>query len=187
MIVLSSGASSRQRYRKGLRYWGLLLCSRKPLDFSAFEQTCKAIARFWMVVTLPVDVIKNAIPNQLRAPGILEICASSRPWNGIYGDRRICPVTPVMSKKGAVRPQVIRTPALDASHQYSLLYSLHSRGALQQESRLEIEVRQSGQVILRKTLHAGDPDRYTQFRPAKAGPAELRIQPSQVAGEFAFK
>ena len=84
-----------------------------------------------------------------------------------------------------MRPQVIRTPALDASHQYSFLYSLQNLGALQQESRLEIEVRQSGEVILRKTLHAGDPDWYRQFRPAKAGPAELRIQPSQVAGEFA--
>ncbi len=90
-------------------------------------------------------------------------------------------VTPLMTKKGLSRRRVIRTPALDTSHQYSLLYSLHRLAGLTPESRLEIEVRQSGTVVLRKTLHAGDPDWYTQFRALKAGPAEISIQPSQYA------
>jgi two-component system, chemotaxis family, response regulator Rcp1 len=54
VIVLSSGAAESDIAKA----YAIGACCyvRKPLDFSAFEQTCKAIARFWMgTVTLPAE------------------------------------------------------------------------------------------------------------------------------------
>jgi hypothetical protein len=96
-------------------------------------------------------------------------------------------VRPLLSKSGPVQAQVIRVPILDTGHQYSLLYSLKNLRSLVEDSRLSIEVRQSGTTIFRKTLHAGDPDVYTQFRAPQAGPAEIRVQPSHVTGEFTLQ
>jgi chemotaxis family two-component system response regulator Rcp1 len=54
VIVLSSGAAKSDidtAYAIGACCY-----VRKPMDFSAFEQTCRAIARFWLgIASLPVD------------------------------------------------------------------------------------------------------------------------------------
>jgi len=41
--------------------------------------------------------------------------------------------------------------------------------------RLVVELRAPGGVVLRKELHAGDPDVYLPFRPASEGPASLQL------------
>jgi hypothetical protein len=96
-------------------------------------------------------------------------------------------VTSVMSKRGAVRAQVISVPSLNTGHQYSLLYSLQNLSALTQDSRLNIEVRQSAGIVFQKTLHAGDPDVYAQFRVSNSGPAKISIQPLHVDGQFTLQ
>lgn len=88
------------------------------------------------------------------------------------------------SKTGAVRTETIALPDLGSQNQYSLLYSLSSLRELKAETRVEVEVRQGTAVLATKTLHAGDPDYYTQFRVPRAGAATVAIRATQAAGNY---
>ncbi len=88
------------------------------------------------------------------------------------------------SKTGAVRTETIALPDLGLKNQYSLLYSLSSLRELKAETRVEVEVRQGNAVLAAKTLHAGDPDYYTQFRVPRAGAATVVIRAERAAGNY---
>lgn len=90
----------------------------------------------------------------------------------------------VESKAGAVRSETIAIPKLSPSSQYSFLYSVSPLASLTPDSRIEIEIRQQGAVLASKTLHAGDPDYYTQFRVPHAGPGEAVIHAVHASGNY---
>lgn len=90
----------------------------------------------------------------------------------------------VLTKQGAVHTETVPVPGLDPAAQFSFLYSVDSLRALQPDSRVELELRQDGKLLLRKTLHAGDPDFYTQFRVASKAPAQLSFKASGVQSGY---
>ena len=77
----------------------------------------------------------------------------------------------IASRSGAVKSESIPLKGLDQKHQYSLLYSLSSLRGLSPDARVKVEVVQGSDVLAGKTLHAGDPDFYTQFRIRRDGAA----------------
>ena len=82
----------------------------------------------------------------------------------------------VLSKRGPVRTETLPIRGLDPSQQYSLLYSLSPLRALGPGARVEIEFRQGDRILASKTLHAGDPDYYTQVRVPERGDAMLTVR-----------
>src|SRR5438105_15896140 len=84
----------------------------------------------------------------------------------------------VLTKTGTVRSETIALKGLSTRNQYSLLYSLSPLRSLGPEARAKVEVRQGQRVLASKTLHAGDPDCYTQFRVAQAGVVAVEIRAS---------
>lgn len=88
----------------------------------------------------------------------------------------------VESRSGPVRAETVELKSLDGNHQYSLLYSLSSLRVLGPEARVTVQVEQGGEILTGKTLHAGDPDFYTQFRVPHAGSATLRVQNNGAGG-----
>jgi squalene-hopene cyclase-like protein len=90
----------------------------------------------------------------------------------------------LVARTGTVRSETVTLPDLRPQNQYSVLYSLRSLRDLTAETRVEIEVRQGDAVLASKTLHAGDPDYYTQFRVPRAGTAMILIRPSHAAGDY---
>ncbi|MDZ4799603.1 MAG: hypothetical protein SGI92_15680 [Bryobacteraceae bacterium] len=89
----------------------------------------------------------------------------------------------VVTRTGAVRTESVPLTKLDNKHQYSLLYSLAGLKDLTPASRVLVEVRQGDRILAGKTLHAGDPDFYTQFI-ATPGTAEVRIRVTAAAGQY---
>ncbi len=85
---------------------------------------------------------------------------------------------------GPVRRETIGLKNLDQSHQYSLLYSLSALRNLGPDARVEIRVVQDGAILAVKTLHAGDPDFYSQFRAPHSGRASVQIRPVATAGNY---
>src|SRR5262249_17021063 len=86
--------------------------------------------------------------------GALAVClASGATWLAV-----------VISRTGAIRSESVAFGALDPGYQYSLLYSLNSLRNLGGDARVDLELRQGQAILCTKTLHAGDPDYYTQFR-----------------------
>src|SRR5207247_1629950 len=69
----------------------------------------------------------------------------------------------------------------------SLLYSVSPLRDLGAAVRVDIEVRQGDALLASKTLHAGDPDYYTQFRVPQAGDATVLIRASQAAGKYVLQ
>jgi hypothetical protein len=90
----------------------------------------------------------------------------------------------VLSRTGPVRSETVRLKHLDPAHQYSLLYSIRELHAIGPKARIVIELRQGTDVLASKTLHAGDPDYYFQFRLAHPGEATLQVRASGVAGAY---
>ena len=90
----------------------------------------------------------------------------------------------VETRSGAVQDMQIKLPRLSPAHQYSFLYSLDSLSKLTEHSRVKVSVEQDGQVLLEKTLHAGDADFYSQFRVAKEGDATLKVKAVDAAGTY---
>jgi hypothetical protein len=88
------------------------------------------------------------------------------------------------SKTGVVRSESITLPDLRPQNQYSFLYSLSSLRELKAGTLVEVEVRQGNALLAAKTLHAGDPDYYTQFRVPRAGAATAVIRATQAAGNY---
>lgn len=85
--------------------------------------------------------------------------------------------TPVASHQAAVKAEAIPINGLLPNAQYSILYSIDALRALGPGARIAVELKQGAKILLKKTLHAGDPDVYAQFRVPEAGPASLSIQP----------
>ena len=71
-------------------------------------------------------------------------------------------------RTGPIKSERILLKKLDTQHQYSLLYSAKTLRGLPPDARVNIEVAQNENVLAAKTLHAGDADFYTQFRPRQA-------------------
>jgi len=90
----------------------------------------------------------------------------------------------VLSRTGAVRSETVGLNPLDPAHQYSLLYSILELGAIGPQARIVIELRQGTTLLSSKTLHAGDPDYYFQFRVAHPGEATLQVRASGVVGTY---
>lgn len=90
----------------------------------------------------------------------------------------------VESRRGEVRTESIALRDLDTRHQYSLLYSVERLRDLGPDARVRVEVVQNGTVLAHKTLHAGDPDLYAQFRVPGSGGAEVRIHNEGARGSY---
>jgi len=90
----------------------------------------------------------------------------------------------VLSRTGQVRSERIALKGLDTAHQYSLLYSVRDLAAIKPDLRMVIELRQGPAVLSSKTLHAGDPDYYFQFRVAHPGEAVLQVRTSAAGGTY---
>lgn len=90
----------------------------------------------------------------------------------------------VLAPSGAVQTMDLRVQGINSGGQYSLLYSLDSLRTLGSDARVNIELNQGGEVLLSKTLHAGDVDFYAQFRVAKSGDASLRVNTTSVTGTY---
>src|SRR5262245_45610670 len=97
------------------------------------------------------------------------------------------PIAPLMRLAGAVRPGSIDMPSLSPSHQYSLLYSLSPLHELGPKARVMLEVRQGETVLASKTLHAGDPDYYVQFRVPAAGAAKLSVRSTEAPVKYTLQ
>src|SRR6202051_3083800 len=92
---------------------------------------------------------------------------------------------PVMlSRTGPVRSEKIALKGLDSAHQYSLLYAVRELRAAGPDERILIELRQGPALLSSKTLHAGDPDYYFQFRVAHAGEAVFEVRASGARGTY---
>jgi hypothetical protein len=91
----------------------------------------------------------------------------------------------VTARSGPVRSESIPLGRLATEHQYSLLYSLSSLGTLRGEVRVEIV--QGSASLLEKTLHAGDPDFYTQFRVSRNSDVSLRINAPAGSGKYTLQ
>lgn len=90
----------------------------------------------------------------------------------------------VLSRTGQVQSETIALKGLDTAHQYSFLYSVRELAALDPDLRIVLELRQGPALLSSKTLHAGDPDYYFQFRVAHAGEAILRVRTSGAKGRY---
>jgi hypothetical protein len=90
----------------------------------------------------------------------------------------------VLSRTGPVHSETIALKGLDPAHQYSLLYSIRESHAVGSDSRIVIELRQGPALLSSKTLHAGDPDYYFQFRVAQAGDAVFGVRASGASGTY---
>jgi hypothetical protein len=90
----------------------------------------------------------------------------------------------VLAKSGPVRTESLPLSGLQPGNQYSILYSLDSLSDLRPEARVEVEVRQGGEVLVHKVLHAGDADLYAQFRVPHPGSATLAIHDTDVTGAY---
>src|SRR5579864_1213417 len=84
----------------------------------------------------------------------------------------------VLSRAGPVRSESVALRNLDTAHQYSLLYSVREVGAINPDAKIAVELRQGATILVSKTLHAGDPDYYCQFRIAQPGETVLRVTAS---------
>jgi hypothetical protein len=77
---------------------------------------------------------------------------------------------------GPLRSGTVTLPNLSPASQYSLLYSLSPLRELGPNVRVAVELRQGAAVLASKTLHAGDPDYYCQFRVPASGIATLTVR-----------
>ncbi len=94
---------------------------------------------------------------------------------------------PIVSRLGPVRTGTFAVPGLNRQHQYSLLYSVAPLMAFSSGARVTVEIVVGKSIVLRKTLHAGDPDLYTQFRVSHPGSATVRVTNSGVTGTFTLE
>src|SRR5260370_13573715 len=93
----------------------------------------------------------------------------------------------VLSRTGSVRSETVTLKALDAEHQYSVLYSIGPLRNLSSDARVVVEVRQGQSILASKTLHSGDADYYTQFRVPHRGDVSLEIRAAQTTGAYTLQ
>jgi HEAT repeat protein len=87
----------------------------------------------------------------------------------------------VYSTSGQIQSQTIALDRLGPDQAYSLLFSIAPPGP---DARLIVELVESGQTKLAKTLHAGDSDFYSHFRTGSAGKRELRLVAANLKGAY---
>ena len=87
-------------------------------------------------------------------------------------------------KSGPVHTESLALNGVKAGNQYSILYSLDSLRDLRVDSRVELEVRQGGDILLKKVLHAGDADVYAQFRVIHPGSVTLSVRDTDATGAY---
>jgi HEAT repeat protein len=90
----------------------------------------------------------------------------------------------VVADSGTVRTMSVALPGVAPGNQYSLLYSLDSLSGLGQDARVEVVVRQGAEILVAKTLHAGDADFYTQFHVARPGATEVSVKATSARGTY---
>jgi hypothetical protein len=90
-------------------------------------------------------------------------------------------------RSGTVKSESIALKKLDHKHQYSLLYSLSSLRELPPDARVKVEVVQGSDVLAGKTLHAGDPDFYTQFRIRRDGGVVVRVSNERTTAKYTLQ
>ena len=90
----------------------------------------------------------------------------------------------VAARTGIVQTMQIKLPHIESGSQYSFLYSLDSLRGLGSDTRVDVAVQQGRDVLLQKTLHAGDADFYSQFRVAKSGDVTLNVKAVAAAGTY---
>jgi HEAT repeat protein/squalene-hopene cyclase-like protein len=90
-------------------------------------------------------------------------------------------LTKLVDRAGPVRSETVALAGVTPDGQYSLLYSASE---LTQDARVEIEIREGANLLASKILHMGDPDWYTQFRVAAAGPASIIVRAAQGSGRY---
>ena len=94
----------------------------------------------------------------------------------------------VLARSGAVVSASIPIKALDAKHQYGLLYSISPLRDEDRKATVKVEVLQGVRTLASKTLHTGDPDFYTQFRTDQRGPATVRVTVAgRVKGRYSLE
>ncbi len=93
----------------------------------------------------------------------------------------------VLSQTGNVRSEIVTLKALDPAHQYSVLYSISPLRNLSPNARVVVEVRQGQTVLSSTTLHAGDPDYYTQFRLSRSGDVSLEVRAANASGSYSLQ
>jgi hypothetical protein len=96
------------------------------------------------------------------------------------------PPAVILTKNGAIHSETIALKELSPAASYSLLYSIGPLRGLGDAARVEIELRQGTAVLAAKTLHAGDPDYYTRFRPRQSGPASLVVRAANAEGNYSL-
>ncbi|HEY3742259.1 MAG TPA: hypothetical protein VGL53_20555 [Bryobacteraceae bacterium] len=90
----------------------------------------------------------------------------------------------VATRAGAVGSLTVPLSGIAAGGQYSILYSLDSLTGMGPGARVEVSVRQAGEVLVQKTLHAGDADFYAQFHTAKAALAVVDVKAVAARGTY---
>src|SRR5262245_36969541 len=72
------------------------------------------------------------------------------------------------------------TPNLAPGHTYAISVSLRS-GILASKDRVSLVLSTPAGTVVRKDLHAGDPDLYTHFRSSQTGPGKIQLAAMQDA------
>lgn len=88
---------------------------------------------------------------------------------------------------GPLRSGTVTLPNLSPTSQYSLLYSLSPLRKLRPNARVALQLRQGDAVLAAKTLHAGDPDYYVQFRVPASGTATLSVSAVEAPVEYTLQ
>ena len=80
--------------------------------------------------------------------------------------------------------RTIRLTELKADSGYRLLFSVESPSALGPSERIHVTLVSGPDVLLEKTLHAGDPDLYAPFRLKRDGAPELHVSGPRVRTHY---
>ena len=91
----------------------------------------------------------------------------------------------VFTATGAIRNATLKLDKLRGGASYSLLYSTPPQ-IFGERSRIVLELRDGGKILLTKTLHAGDADLYAPFHLDAASP-ELRVTATGVTGNYTLR
>jgi hypothetical protein len=93
-------------------------------------------------------------------------------------------LTTLLKQSGDVQSETFAITG--AAPSYSLLYSIGTLRGLGPNARVQVEVRQAGDVLAAKTLHAGDADFYANFRATSSGPMFVVVTAKEAVGRYSL-
>jgi len=96
-------------------------------------------------------------------------------------------VPEVLSRSGVIHTEAIALPTLSPADNYSLLYSVRDLRGLTPDSRIDLKLTDGTTVLIRKTLHAGDPDLYAPFHVSRNAAPKLEVSASQTSGSYLLR